>query len=272
MARLTEKTLAQSSAITPTTLIHIVYTGDPSQNPAGSSFKAELGQLTTLFGSGGNYWTSGSSGTDSVVIINSTGLDATANRALAWGNQTLASGSDSTASGYETQATGDTSTAQGYQTIAGGSRSHAEGFQSRAIGNNSHAEGYASEANGNTSHAEGWVCIANGDFSHAEGWVTTAYGDKSHAGGNISVASGNTSFIHSTNSLVTGARSVLLGGQNLTGTTDDTVYVPNFTIKTSYTPTSTVDTYGEPGSITWDNNYLYLKQTGGWVRFSGETW
>jgi hypothetical protein len=45
MARLTEKTLAQSSAITPTTLIHIVYTGDPSQNPAGSSYKAELQQL-----------------------------------------------------------------------------------------------------------------------------------------------------------------------------------------------------------------------------------
>ena len=45
MARLTDKTLAQSTAITPTTLIHIVYTGDPSQNVAGSSYKAELNQL-----------------------------------------------------------------------------------------------------------------------------------------------------------------------------------------------------------------------------------
>ena len=47
---LTDRSLAQSSAITPTTLIHIVYTGDPSQNIAGSSFKAELGQLAGLFG------------------------------------------------------------------------------------------------------------------------------------------------------------------------------------------------------------------------------
>jgi len=51
---LTDRTLAQSSAITPTTLIHIVYTGDPSQNPAGSSYKAQLGQLVNLF-SGGTF-------------------------------------------------------------------------------------------------------------------------------------------------------------------------------------------------------------------------
>jgi len=50
MARLTDKTLAQSTAITPTTLIHIVYTGDPSQNAAGSSYKAELQQLYPIFG------------------------------------------------------------------------------------------------------------------------------------------------------------------------------------------------------------------------------
>jgi hypothetical protein len=46
---LTDRSLAQSSAITPTTLIHIVYTGDPSQNIAGSSYKAELQQLSSLF-------------------------------------------------------------------------------------------------------------------------------------------------------------------------------------------------------------------------------
>jgi len=49
---LTDRTLAQSSAITPTTLIHIVTTGDTSQNSAGSSFKAELGQLVGLFSGG----------------------------------------------------------------------------------------------------------------------------------------------------------------------------------------------------------------------------
>jgi hypothetical protein len=45
MALLTSKTLAQSTALTPTTLIHIVTTGDTTQNGDGSSFKAELGQL-----------------------------------------------------------------------------------------------------------------------------------------------------------------------------------------------------------------------------------
>jgi hypothetical protein len=50
MARLTEKTLAQSSALTPTTLIHIVTTGDTSQNPAGSSYKAELNQIAPIIG------------------------------------------------------------------------------------------------------------------------------------------------------------------------------------------------------------------------------
>ena len=46
---LTDRTLAQSSAITPTTLIHIVYTGDPSQNIAGSSYKVSLEQLKPIF-------------------------------------------------------------------------------------------------------------------------------------------------------------------------------------------------------------------------------
>jgi hypothetical protein len=68
---LTDRTLAQSSAITPTTLIHIVYTGDPSQNIAGSSYKAELQQLLTIFKdtfvTGGTY----SSGT--ATFTNSTG-------------------------------------------------------------------------------------------------------------------------------------------------------------------------------------------------------
>jgi hypothetical protein len=76
MARLTDKTLAQSTAITPTTLIHIVTTADVTQNPAGSSFKAQLSQLASLFtggtsgsgtsGTSGINGTSGSSGTSGV--------------------------------------------------------------------------------------------------------------------------------------------------------------------------------------------------------------
>lgn len=50
MATLTSRTLAQASAITPTTLIHIVTTADTSQSLAGSSYKAELNQIASTLG------------------------------------------------------------------------------------------------------------------------------------------------------------------------------------------------------------------------------
>jgi hypothetical protein len=46
---LTDRSLAQSSAITPTTIIHIVTTADTSQSIYGSSYKVELQQLSTIF-------------------------------------------------------------------------------------------------------------------------------------------------------------------------------------------------------------------------------
>ena len=75
--------------------------------------------------------------------------------------------------------------------------------------------------------------LASGNYALAEGFNTTASGDYSHAGGINTIASTNTSFIHSTNSRVTGARSAVLGGQNITGSTADTVYVPNLNINTA---------------------------------------
>jgi hypothetical protein len=126
MARLTDKTLAQSSAITPTTLIHVVTTGDTSQNSAGSSYKAEFSQI---------FWS---------------------------GN-----------------------------------------------------------------------CVEN--F-----YVTNVYGCSP-----------------------INFQSEVIFNSGVTATTITT---------DTYTPSGTTDTGGNLGQITWDNNYLYLKQTGGWVRFSGETW
>jgi hypothetical protein len=46
---LTDRSLAQSSAITPTTLIHIVTTADTSQSVYGSSYKSSLEQLKPIF-------------------------------------------------------------------------------------------------------------------------------------------------------------------------------------------------------------------------------
>jgi hypothetical protein len=71
---LTDRSLAQSSAITPTTLIHIVYTGDPSQNIAGSSYKAELGQLVGLFSGGTDTLVTGGTYSDgTITFTNSSG-------------------------------------------------------------------------------------------------------------------------------------------------------------------------------------------------------
>jgi len=153
-------------------------------------------------------------------------------------------------------ATGNISFAEGNSTIASGNNSHAEGNSTEARGNASHSEGLASIASGLTAHAEGNTTIAGGNASHAEGYGTEAYGsqthtqnylskaigDSSHAGGEQSIANGRTSFIHSTTSQVDGARSVVLGGENITGATDDTVYVPNLNI--NYAPPAISGTTG----------------------------
>ena len=200
------------------------------------------------------YWTSGSSGVSSIKTINNTNLDSTGDRSVAWGNQTLSSGNDSTAWGIQTSATTVGSTASGYKTTASGYFSHAEGKFTTASGEGSHAEGesttasgdgshaegsettasgYYSHAEGNSttasgygSHAEGISTTASGSYSHAEGNSTTASGSYSHASGINSIAQTDGTFIHSQNSLVTGQRSVVLGGQNITGSTNDTVFVP----------------------------------------------
>lgn len=46
---LTDRSLAQSTAITPTTIIHIVTTADTTQSVYGSSYKVELQQLIPIF-------------------------------------------------------------------------------------------------------------------------------------------------------------------------------------------------------------------------------
>jgi hypothetical protein len=48
--RLTDKTLASSVSLND--IVHIVKTGDTSQNPAGSSFKATVSQIVNTFTGG----------------------------------------------------------------------------------------------------------------------------------------------------------------------------------------------------------------------------
>jgi hypothetical protein len=181
------------------------------------------------------------------------------------GGYTTASGNYCHAEGYYTTAT-TLSHTEGQFTLANAITSHAEGTNTTASGSYSHAEGTGSVASGTASHAEGDNTKAIGDYSHSEGGGTFASGRWSHAGGRTSTVSGDTSFIHSSNSLVIAHRSVVLGGQNITGTTNDTVYVPNLNIVMSYTPSSSGDTIGNVGSITWDDTYVYVKTNSGWGR------
>jgi len=216
---LTDRTLAHSSAITPTTLIHIVYTGDPSQNLAGSSYKAELGQLAGLFSGStfsGSTFSGGSGnciadlyvtnihGCSPITIydsIKSSGSTVTNQElAFSYGIRTSATTSASTALNYETRASGIGSLAQGANTWASNTASHAEGAYTIASGVGSHAEGgynigstiySGGTASGRGSHAEGAFTIASGDGSHAEGYGTTSFGQYSHSEGKGSYARGN---------------------------------------------------------------------------------
>ena len=61
--------------------------------------------------------------------------------------------------------------------------------------------------------------------------------------------------------------SVVLGGENINVTKSNTVYVPDIVIKKSSSiPTTSGDTVGDVGSITWDNDYMYIKTLSGWGR------
>jgi hypothetical protein len=167
---------------------------------------------------GDTYWISGSTGLFSLKNKNNSAIDATGNY--------------SHAEGFSTTASGPASHAEGDSSIASGESSHSEGLQTTASGNYSHAEGRQTIASGTYSHAEGFQTTASATASYAGGRLTTASGVYSHAEGFKTTASGQNSFIFSNDSIVLGSNSVLLGGEKLTGITDNTVFVPRLNINT----------------------------------------
>ena len=170
--KLTDRILASGASLTD--LIHIVITGDTSQNPAGSSYKIPMSAYVPLFGGGGSsdtYWISGSTWNGANFPIkanNDSGLDATGDYAVSVG--------------YATSATGVYSYAEGSYTLASGDSAHAEGSYTTAIGNVSHAGGVNSVAIGVHS-------FVHGSGSTANGVGTIVLGD------NITGATNNTTFV-----------------------------------------------------------------------------
>ena len=228
------------------------------------------GELTTSIGVGSH-----AEGYDTV---------ATGNHSHAEGNGSTSIGVGSHAEGYDTVATGnyshaegsggkdtgpygDYSHTEGRSTRADGDYSHAEGFNT--FTNNkalySHAEGVGSQAQEIGSHAEGLNTITTGGYSHSQGVSTLASGDYSFASGSASTASGIASFIHSTNSTVTGDRSVVLGGQGISGTTSDFVYVSNLNINTTPTNNDSNTQILSRNSSTGDIEYTNLSLLTGYT-------
>jgi hypothetical protein len=181
MGKLTDRSLAPY--VNLNSLIHVVNTGDFSQSPDGSSYKAPLSLLSPLFsgGTGGNSYWSASTGTNAIVMKYS---------------NSLASGLNSIAEGSNTTAIGDYSHAEGDSTIASGITSHAEGWLTTAKGDYSHAEGQSTKAIGLYSHAGGKETIASGETSFVHGEDSIAIGKSTIVlGDNLTGTTANTVYV-----------------------------------------------------------------------------
>ena len=221
MAFLTDRTLAPN--VTTNDLIHIVITGDTSQNPAGSSYKATMGQVidlinpTTLTGgtydpltgtitfyddTGGSFNVTGLvtgytntavtgltyNDANTLTILENDGTTHSASINVVTGmtfNGFLRT-SGSTTSGTYAFAFGDNNTSSG-------NYSFSQGNSTSATTNYAHSEGRGSLASGTGSHSEGKNTTASGSDSHSEGEFTMSLGDSSHAEGGFTNSIGQAS-------------------------------------------------------------------------------
>jgi hypothetical protein len=229
MAFLTDRTLAPSVSLTD--LVHVVITGDTSQNPAGSSYKAQLGQITSLItplsitggtynptngvvtftnSSGGTFDVSGfttgftavevtgftynDSNTFSILETDATILTASINVVTGMTFNGFLRTSGSTTSGLYSFAFGSNLTSSG-------DYSFSQGLNNTSSGNYSHVEGRGSTSSGSYSHAEGKGTDSSGSDSHAEGANTISSGVSSHAEGDGTESFGANSHSEGQNTL-----------------------------------------------------------------------
>ena len=222
--------------------------------------------------SGSTIWTAGT-GTNSAVLGGSNGI-ASGSTSVSEGRQTIAGGPRSHAEGDNTIASGENSHAEGKETITIGKHAHAEGYGSIASSEASHAEGYFTVSSGSSAHSEGFYTIAGGHNSHAEGKETQALGSNSHAGGDSTIASGQTSFVHGFNSIAGGSGTIVLGS-NITGLTDNMIYVPNMIINTGGTASMLGINTSNPSyvidAIGTGNRFYYNSTTLGNITLSATT-
>ena len=214
-------------------LIHIVKTGDTTQNSAGSSYKIEIGDYKNLFSftggviTGDTIFNSGvtanSVTTTSIYTtnlnstniisdnINSTTISATTYLGLpkdiyvTGGTYNLGDGiaTYTNNTGGTFNVTGITS----YWSASTGNNSIVTiNSENIASGQYAVAEGNGSQATGTTSHAEGFITKA-GAYSHSEGILTQALGQGSHAQGNTTKSLGQFSHAEGDNTIASGNTS-----------------------------------------------------------------
>lgn len=239
---------------------------------------------------GSSVWTSGETGTRSIVAQGHTGTNATGNYAVAWGTFNTASGEHSTSHGQGNTAAGQMSHAEGlnntvnsdYSHAEGGSNtlslfstfSHAEGAFNSVDALYSHVEGYSNTIGGFSlvSHAEGSGTTANALGSHTEGLKTITLGQYSHAEG-LNTATGLLylviSIVDDTSLLVQGdvSSGVTIGQISYTvdtGFTVDTTYntIADIQVFNSYTSTTFNFGSGFDGPV---NDIVYHPQIGKYI-------
>ena len=243
MAFLTDRILA--TGVTANDLIHIVITGDTSQNPAGSSYKATMGQVLDLINpttiTGGTYNqvtgtitffddTGGSFNVTGLV----TGYTNTAVTAFTYNNANTFTVLENDGTSYSASinvVTGMTfngflrtsgsstsglySFAFGNNLTSSGDYSFSQGLSTSATTNYSHSQGRGTLASGAYSHAEGKGTISSGTDSHAEGAATTTNGASSHAEGDGTQTFGYGSHAEGSNSITYGEYSHTEGRETI---------------------------------------------------------
>jgi hypothetical protein len=199
MATLTSRTLATGATLND--LIHIVITGDTSQSPTGSSYKARLSQLVPLFGGSPDVFVTGGTAVSSggtLTFTNTTGGTFTVSGLTT----PFTGGSGNCITSFYTNnihaCTNEITVHNRVQSTgsdAQGTLSFAFGDNVEAVGNYSHAEGGGTQAIGIFSHSEGTNTIASGITSHAEGSNTKSFGEFSHSEGTDTRAGTNTAYL-----------------------------------------------------------------------------
>ena len=124
------------------------------------------------------------------------------------GNQSFAIGNGTTASGANTIASGLNTTASASQAVALGNGTTASGTNSFAVGLNNTVSGTAAQALGNNNTVTGNNSFAAGQENIASGLRSVALGYDSTASGNNSVAIGFNNNISTTNGIAIGITNV----------------------------------------------------------------